>query len=980
MDQNKVNDAINALNALLFGKNPSVDDVDQMFSKLKIIVDDISDDEIKEAIHRYKVESGVSMDVCEILTRHQDDKWFDQLADTGDFPYFKRYLDYLKNGKHMSASVISSTKKNNFITMRNFADPKSTDNIQRKGLVVGDVQAGKTMNYLGLMNLAADVGYKNIILLTGTTEELRKQTQHRVDEGFIGAYSESILTDDIKYCGVSNNFRRYFAITLTSWDSDFSMKVSKSLAMRLSDIAPNLPKVFVIKKNASVLKQVYKMVNKDANYLNKDSVLIIDDECDYASLNTKKDEDPTAINSAIRSLMHLYSKSTYVGYSATPYANIFVDPDAEYSEDGSTEKVPDLFPSDFIVLLESPSNYIGAKDMFFGFDDVTDSDGEVRQQGNFGPYIHLIGDHFDKDGNLVIDHNFLPARHKKEEPYLNLADSLKKAIKVFLLSSCVYSLRGHEKEHRTMLINISRFNDVQEEIGYQVRLYIEKLKNAIDGAVKMSDSYFNEQDVLSDLESLWENDVAFSRGSVTRDKAPNKEYTFKQIKSCMKYEIDSMETFVTNTRHKKDRLDYAKYEGIGVRGIIVGGFTLSRGLTLIGLMTSYYNRNAMAYDTLVQMGRWFGYRDGYDDLINIYMTQSSIDAFCAASDATEDLKAQFRKMAEERKKPIDFGLMVREAPSTLENVPLITARNKMKNAAELVRAIALTGKAIDTSKIFKSKVLNESNGIEIKNFLKNISVFHIQNTTNGSPYYDSVPKELVCNFLEKIHVSDANRTFNCHILSDFVLGNNELNTWNVIVDMGHKKNNNPSELWNNPRPNGFEPPMDGPCVKRSFDDKTPAFNQEDYFRVGGSKNHLADPNIFMTALTKEQIQKVKEQFAKDNAKDKEASPTSKPAARYWLMESTKPYLIIYPIDLKPTEKSEETKKECYSENKAKLLKDILNNEIVYGFALGFPGKVTQVLKVKYKINVVKQRQLEATEDDEDEDSDNFDATTVSSNE
>lgn len=958
MDQNNITKATDILNTMFYGKHPSMPDIDGMLSKLRILFPDNSDEENEEAIRQYKIKIGISMDPGELLSeKHQDDKWFEQFQEKGSFPYYDRYRDYLKNGRHMSEAVIESTKKNNYLTIRNFADPTSTDQIARKGLVVGDVQAGKTLNYIGLMNLAVDVGYKNIILLTGTTEELRKQTQHRVDEGFIGAYSETLLTDSPIFCGVSNNQNKYFAITLTSFDCDFSASSSRAMAFKLSSL--DLPKIFIIKKNARVLEQVFKMVNKDADILNKDSVLIIDDECDYASLNTKKDEDPTAINSAIRRLLGLYAKSTYVGYSATPFANIFVNPEAEYGDDDG--KVPDLFPSDFIVLLESPNNYIGAKDMFLGFDETYDDNGEVKDVGHFSPYIHLIGDHFENDGTQVIDHNFLAAKHKKDTPYLELADSLKKAIKVFLLSSCVYSLRGYEKEHRTMLINISRFNDLQESIGYQVRSYLNKLRNAIDGSVRMSDEFFNADPMLSDLEPLWENDIAFSRGSVTRGLPPNREYTFKQIKSVLKDEIDKMEAFVTNTRHKKDRLDYKKYKGIGVRGIVIGGFTLSRGLTLIGLMTSYYNRNAMAYDTLVQMGRWFGYRDGYDDLINIYMTQSSIDAFCAASDATEDLKVQFRKMAEEGKKPIDFGLMVREAPSTLENIPLVTARNKQKNTEEYIRSIQLTAKSIDTSKIFKSRTLNEKNGAEIQKFLDQISVFPLKYAESGSgrAYYDSVPKSLVCGLLDRIHVSDANKTFNCHILSEFISGNNALDTWYVIVPTGSKNKPDPSESWNDQRPNGLKSPMDGPCVKRSFD-VTPSFDEEDFLRVGGAKNAIVDPNIYATPLTKAQIEAVRAKYKEENPKKK-----GNPAARYWLQESQKPFLLIYPIDLKPTDKA--NKGEFFSTKKARFLTDTLNNEIVYGFALGFPGKVQQVLKVKYRINMVKQRELQAIEDDGDED-------------
>ena len=960
MNQDNILKVSNVLTTKFYGEKPSIEEIDDLKPVLKNFFPSFPEEEINEGIRNYKISKGVTINIAEVLTKHQDDRWFDKLS-SNDFVHYNRFKKYLRDGCGRSEARIETTQKDNFVTIRNFTDPTATDKIQRKGLVVGDVQAGKTENYIGLMNLAIDVGYKNIILLTGTTEELRRQTQRRIDEGLIGAHSESLLNDKIEYCGVGDGGNKYFAISLTTYDNDFSINASRKMAFKLSSF--NLPTVFVIKKNSSVIKQVINMVNKDDEKLNKDSVLIIDDECDYASLNTKKEEtDPTIINKSIRDLMCLYAKSTYVGYSATPFANIFVNPDANYGEEKNS--VPDLFPSDFIVLLESPSNYIGAKDMFYGFDDALAEDGSIKQIGNSNSYIHLIGDYYDNSKQQsVIDNNFLPTKHKKDFQYIELADSLKKAIKVFLLSSCVYSLRGYEKQHRTMMINISRFNNIQEEIGHQVKNYVKNLKEAIDGAVRMSDEYFNHQSILSDMEDLWENDVAFRRGSVNRKLPPNREYTFRKIKSVLKYEVDSMQVFITNTQHKKDRLKYDDYKGVGVRGIVVGGFTLSRGLTLVGLMTSYYSRNAMAYDTLVQMGRWFGYRDNYDDLVNIYMTQSSIDSFCAASDATEDLKIQFRRMAEEHKKPIDFGLMVREAPSTIENIPLVTARNKMRNTKDYTRTIELTGKSIDTSKIFKSRELNRKNNNEVHQFLKKISIYLKPPVDSESrKYYVNVPKELICDFLEKIHVSEANKTFDCHILSEFIQNNGRLNNWIVAIAKGRDTEQVLGDGFVlKPRTNELQGQMEGPCVQRSFE-LSPSFDEEDFFRIGGSKNTIVDPGIFTIGLTEEQVKNAKSRYAKDN-------PNSQmnPGARYWLYESTNPMLVIYPIVLKPTEKSEPSKKEVHSIKKEKIINQLLDDDILYGFALGFPGKATQVLRVKYKINLVYQRKLEESNQDEDED-------------
>ena len=965
MNQDNVSTAFRTLKAFFHGKIPTLEQIDGFKTALTVYPYCYSQEEILEAIRQYKINCGITMDPGELLAiKHQDDQWYDEYKKdkSHSFSYSKRYEDYLNLVKKLSDSVISSTIKNNELTIKNFADPNSTDKTTRKGLVVGDVQAGKTLNYIGLINRAVDCGYKNIILLTGTTEELRKQTQERVDEGFVGCRSETLLTDKPINVGVSFFGKKYYAITLTTYERDFSAQARGNMAFKLSDFDKSLPKIFVIKKNTHVLTEIYKFISKEgSDQLSRDSLLVIDDECDYASLNTKSEDDPTAINKAIRKILDMYLKSTYVGYSATPYANIFVNPETQYeNEDGQTT-LPDLFPSDFIVLLESPKNYIGAKDMFMGFDETYNDLGEIKHVGRNSDFIHLIGDHYDKEGQLVIDHNYLLPKHKKDVPYLDLADSLKKAVKVFLLSSCVYSLRGYESAHRTMLVNISRFNSLQEDIGYHIRKYIQDLKFAINGSIRMSDAYFNSRPILSDLESIWEKDIAFSRGSSSRDLPPSKEYSFQTIKTVLQSEIDKMEVFIVNNQHKKDRLDYKKYENVGVRGIVVGGFTLSRGLTLSGLMTSYYSRNAMAYDTLIQMGRWFGYRDGYDDLINIYMPQTSIDAFCAASDASEDLKSQFRHMAEEGKKPVDFGLMVREAPSTLENVPLVTARNKMKDAKEYVRSVVLTGKSIDTSKIFKSREINKKNGELILHLLTNLDPKKLViDEKTKKPYYQDIKKEVICAFLDHFHVSEANKLFEGQNLTDYIRGNADLDNWTIAVASGLKNANEKNTPWNVPKNNGFPQPFNGPCVKRSIPDNYDNLD-ENFFRVGKGNNTIVDPNIYKIGLTDEQIKNAEEEYKKEKGKE-----DATPGSTFWLSKQKHPFLIIYPIDLKPTEKSDNNK-ECFSQKKEEIINKYLGDNLIYGLALGFPGKSTQVYRVRYKINVVKQKQMELDNDvDEDE--------------
>ena len=958
MDQDKIKSAFRILRAYFSKKRPTEEEIgdfnDKFLSKL------YSKEETDEAIRKYKQKFGITMGPGELLAEiHQNEQWYDNFKkdNSHTFSYSERYENYLRTDKCLSESVINATITNNEITIKNFADPNSTDKVARFGLVVGDVQAGKTLNYIGLINRAVDCGYKNIILLTGTTEELRKQTQERIDEGFVGCKSETLSNNVPTYEGVGEEDNKKHAITLTTYDRDYSIKSSRSLAsINRSDLS-SLPVIYVVKKNARVLKEITKFILKDEGQaLSKDSLLVIDDECDYASLNTKSKEDPTAINKEIRRILSLFTKSTYVGYSATPYANIFVNPEEKYNEDKSGQiHYPDLFPSDFIVLLESPKNYIGANNRFVGFEETDSDSGKIKQVGKNSDYVHIIGYNYVKDGIVVKDNNYLAPNHKKDTPYLELADSLKKALKVFLLSSCVYSLRGYEKCNRTRLVNISRFNNVQEEIGSRIRSYISDLRNAIRGNINMGSNHFNSHPLLNDLESIWESDDTFSRGSASRSLVPNKEFSFQKIKTVLQSEIDKMEVFVINNQHKKDRLNYKYYENTGVRGIVVGGFTLSRGLTLQGLMTSYYSRNARAYDTLIQRGRWFGYRDDYDDLINIYMPKSSIDSFCAAAEATDDLKAQFRRMAAEHKKPKDFGLMVREAPSTLENIILITARNKRKNSSEITQSIDLKAKSIDTSKISIRKEINQQNYNLICQFLTSLDRNKLIKKQKQDPYFMNISKGIICDFLTHFHVSSANPIFNTQILIDFIRENSELDNWFVVVEHGHEKSADNLDAKENMLPDDFK----GYCVKRSF-----SFNEnEDFFRVGRNKNTISNPEAYSTGLSVEHIKERKEEYKKVSN-----GSSSTPSANFWLSKRKNPFLVIYPIELKATDSGKSSQEEYTSLEKEKLLQRTIGDDPIYGIALGFPGKISQCIPVKYKINLIKQRELSESNDiDEDED-------------
>lgn len=295
-----------------------------------------------------------------ILNDYEQEKWYDEIKSSIEPKFWNRYKDYLIDVKHFSPNVVNTLGDETLDEklMNCVGNPKSENNFLKRGLIIGDVQSGKTSTYIGLMCKAADAGYKVFILLTGTIESLRRQTQERVEEGFIGIDMSS--KGDVRV-GVGLDGKPLFAKALTSRQRDFTGGVN-TIADSLAN--NNQAVVFVIKKNPTTLRNLTEWLIK----LNADPrtgkidepMLMIDDEADNASINTSKNkEDPTTINKLIRELANVFTKSNYVGFTATPFANVFIDPE-------STEKMEtqDLFPEDFIVALPTPNNYVGPTKIF----------------------------------------------------------------------------------------------------------------------------------------------------------------------------------------------------------------------------------------------------------------------------------------------------------------------------------------------------------------------------------------------------------------------------------------------------------------------------------------------------------------------------------------------------------------------------------------------------------------------------------------
>ncbi|WP_396178447.1 Z1 domain-containing protein, partial [Flavobacterium sp.] len=545
-------------------------------------------------------------------------------------------------------------------------NPKESGSWDRRGMVVGHVQSGKTSNYVGLINKATDAGYKVIIVIAGTISSLRRQTQERIDEGYIGKSSSAYINNygENKIIGVGKYKvdTDIYSLTSSFYRTGDEGDFNQGIANRLNIPIGKNPVVFVIKKNKSILENLIDWFSKDSNIrvvngqpkLFDVPALIIDDEADAASVNATKDiNDIKAINKLIRTLLNVFDQNTFVGYTATPYANLFIPQD--FNDElttvvkGKTYFIgEDLFPKDFIINIIAPKNYIGAAKIFGLENPIT---GETHEPLN----VFRVIDDYDPPFFRTIN------KTNKDDLPEYLPESLETALKSFILTCAIRRLRGHEKKHNSMLVHVALYVKWIDRVASLVNERMKDFKNYISA---------NDTQFLNELEELFNNDFL----PTTENVIENIDYKDSRIelhdwesvkaelkKAASKIDVRAVHGTRSTTNleyHNIDEIDYSRYdEGLSV--VAVGGGRLARGITLEGLSTSYYLRTTRMYDSLMQMGRWFGYRPGYVDLCRLYTTETIYEWFNHITMATEEMRYDFDEMTTRNLKPKDFTLKVR---------------------------------------------------------------------------------------------------------------------------------------------------------------------------------------------------------------------------------------------------------------------------------------------------------------------------------
>ena len=887
-------------------------------------LDPLTDDQIKEVIAELQSQLAIRMDRGACVKEKNHVPWYFSAKSKINPQFWERYRTYLFKYAGFNADVVSSLDSSTDEMMDLLSNPKASFDFQRRGLVIGDVQSGKTSNYIALMNKAADAEYRIIILLTGTIEKLRRQTQGRVDEGFVGLDSTAFNRDKNSVSvGVGEIDPRVSGWAVTSTTSDFNTSTASKLSGKLASI--KAPVVFVLKKNKSVLEKLESWLRLfNANPVTKKidlPLLMIDDEADNASVNTNGNDDPTAINKYIRKILSLFSKASYVGFTATPYANIFIDPD-------STQEMldDDLFPRDFIYALEAPTNYIGAAGVF----------------PKEGKYHYMLHDNGDCE-------SYVPIKHKKDYTPKALPKSLCHAVASFMISNAVRDIRGQQKKHRTMMVNISIYIDVQKKIAEQLNVYVREMQREIQNYYMMGNVAL-QYPSFALLKEVYDNYFA------------NIEITWDEIQRAMFEAVAPIVVRYVNGGNAAKNLNYDELdekEGQdGLRVIAVGGYSLSRGLTLEGLCTSYFYRNTKMYDTLMQMGRWFGYRPKYDDICQIWINRDAIEWYSYISEASEELKREVRRMQIENRTPKDFGLCVRSDKAAL----LVTARNKMKTAKNYTMTVSLSGTIVETPFIHTSEDIAQANLTATKNLFTEIEAAGYQVTVGDhtyalwdKPQYLGIPKSFVLDYLRAFQAHTMNSRFDTSGLVRMIAAEKDgsLDYWDICIATGQ------SELSETFGSNVTR------CVERSFGIRS----EYSAYQMSGSKSRLGNRTYAKAGLKKADADNIEK---KENELQISLHGAARPLNQDvylkpdFIQGRRNPMLVIYPVKL-----IYEAKENEEIDFNRKTAADNCHKPLI-GISVGIPRiRGVEIKQYQYKINLIKYRELEGIDNIEDEEDDSI---------
>ncbi|ACG78838.1 conserved hypothetical protein [Phenylobacterium zucineum HLK1] len=654
--------------------------------------------------------------------------WTDTLGDPPEGAWRRLERRLLGGGRWKPAQVESLASESARV-LRHLPDPRQTSAFQGRGLVVGYVQSGKTANYTAVAARAVDAGYRLVIVLSGIHDALRNQTQVRLEEELVGVDEPG-----------GPRWR-----LLTTREGDFREPEEDVLA----DDGAFL---IVAKKNVPVLKRLDGWLEAVASRLQGVPVLLIDDEADQASINTRANRapdpsldsegttaapsgaGPSATNALIRSMLGRAPQAAYVAYTATPFANIFIDPDAVDRDVGE-----DLFPRDFALQLPRPEGYTGTEELF-----------GVSAQGR-DVFRRVPDEDVSALRQATTRRSARPVTVRAEEQLL--PNSLTDAILAFCLAGAIREGRpGLQGKPHTMLVHVSvRVEDqtqVRAAIEAQVDLWLEAMRQGHDLTALF-------------VEAL---ETHFRGVSTPLDPQATAQAAISVLRSLDVLELNS----VTG--------ENLEYDTRPARHIIaVGGNRLSRGLTLEGLTVSYFLRTASMADTLLQMARWYGFRTGYEDLIRIWTTDGIAQWFTELALVEESLRDSLQALYRAGRRPSEMAIRLRS-----HSALLLTAKNKAAMAETLT--LSWSGEHPQTVIL----PLHDHTRLETNRRLADrlIGLCGPGREVAGGQLFRDLPPETVADFLRLFQAHPDAVAMRGEAIADWIIqraAEGELVDWSVLL-------------------------------------------------------------------------------------------------------------------------------------------------------------------------------------------------------
>lgn len=783
--------------------------------------------------------------------------------------FWGSYRQYLEDEKNFAPDVINKLDRLTDSILDNLFDPTEKAKVNKKGLVVGQVQSGKTANYTGLICKAADAGFGLIIVMAGIHNNLRSQTQLRIDENFLGfdtKHKRALITKNIRI-GVGRpgylNHKIAHSLTSSEEQGDFKQAVANSLGLNF-ETADTL--IAVIKKNPGPLRHLFGWLlanaKEDVEFkkaIFDKAILVIDDEADNASINTnKKDCEPTKINGQIRDILNLFYKNAYVGYTATPFANIFIPLNDE-----------NLFPRNFIKNIPPPSNYIGPEQVF-GFSPLA----EDEASDSVLPIV-----------NRIMDYELsFPDKHQKEDQLpTSLPESLKLALRCFIITCAIRRLRGQTAVHNSMLIHVSRFQRWQDSITELVSNQLIDYRNRIDQNDPITIKLF--KDTFDTDGESYKSYVTVSERIIQSElKNLDSQISVHSWAAVLCHLNDAVQRIKVRAIHggSGEVLDYYDYKD-GVSVIAVGGNKLSRGLTLEGLSVSYYLRASRMYDTLMQMGRWFGYRGGYVDLCRLFISRELNEWFCHITQASEELREEFDYMSDVAgSTPEQFALKVRTHPGVLQ----ISATNKMRSAVTV--KISWAGLLVESYELYKDTEIINNNFRKTREFIKNLNPTFTK-LEAAHLWYD-IPAGQIVSFFEGLKGVENLKRADPQKLVQFIknqIKNGELTSWRVAL-MSKANARNFSEF-----------SITGDSIKIGQWKRTEDKDKSDDKIYFLPKSHIISPKDEFIDLTESEKERALQLTTEYNAKQGKNGQVSYPSGkivRNQMRDPKHPLLLLYLLD------------------------------------------------------------------------------------